>query len=109
MDERRLRMAANEALFREVNERIEGLNDAFGSVTGDFEIVCECADENCMERIYLSPAAYEAVRSDPTHFAIIRGHVAPSCEFVLERRETYDVVEKVDEAAVVAEQLDPRN
>ena len=33
IDERERRFGLNEALFREVNERLRGLNEAFGEVT----------------------------------------------------------------------------
>ncbi len=108
MDERRLRIAKNEALFRAINERIEGVNEAFGQITGDFEIVCECGSTDCIERILISEQDYEELRTDPTHFAVIPGHVAPSCEVVLARHDTYDLVEKIEEAAAVAERLDTR-
>ena len=49
IDERERRLGLNEALFREVNERLGGLNEAFGEVTNRMELVCECADPGCAE------------------------------------------------------------
>ena len=65
MNERERRIGQNEALFRHVNERLRDVNDAFGSVTGDFEIVCECGDVDCAERIMLTAEEYRDVRADP--------------------------------------------
>jgi hypothetical protein len=59
MDERERRLGLNEALFREVNERLQGLNEAFGAVTNRIELVCECADPGCAERITLTLKEYE--------------------------------------------------
>ena len=94
MDERVKRVAANEAVFRTVNENLEGLNEAFAMVTSTFSIVCECGDLTCAEQIELSREDYTRLRSDPTRFAIIRGHEAPATEGVVEHHEGYDVIRK---------------
>src|SRR5689334_21077982 len=51
VDERARRIGENEALFRYVNERIEGLNEAFGAITETMSVVCECGDLSCAEQI----------------------------------------------------------
>lgn len=94
MDEREARIGHNEALFRHVNERLEDVNDAFGPMAGDFEIVCECGDLNCAERIDIPRDAYEELRADPLLFAIVDGHVAVGVEDVIEQRKGYWVVRK---------------
>ena len=38
------RAARNEALFRAVNDGARTLNEGFASITGEFAILCECAD-----------------------------------------------------------------
>ena len=52
------RGAHNQALIREVNERIE----AIAAHAAPPEFLCECADERCIETIELSIAEYEAIR-----------------------------------------------
>jgi hypothetical protein len=94
VNERERRIGENEALFRQVNERLRDVNDAFGSVTGDFEIVCECGDVDCAERITLTVDEYTDLRSDPRYFAVIRGHVAEDVEEVIRRGDRYDVIQK---------------
>ena len=94
VDERTRRVGANEALFRTVNEKLDDLNDAFATVTDTFTIVCECGDIACSEQITLRRDEYTRLRSDPTQFAIIRGHEALESEDVVERHETHDVVRK---------------
>ena len=48
VDQRRARLARNEALFRNVNEQIDSLND-LGAALPSFPIVCECGAESCTE------------------------------------------------------------
>jgi hypothetical protein len=78
MDERERRIGLNEAVFREVNERLRGLNEAFGTITKKMEIVCECADPSCTERITMSVSEYEDLRSEADRFAVVPGHVEPT-------------------------------
>ena len=59
MESRAERAAKNEAVFREVNERLRGVNDAFGTFTDRMELVCECGDASCAERITVSVQEYE--------------------------------------------------
>lgn len=95
MDERREeRIGNNEALFRLVNERLEDVNDAFGSLTGDFEIVCECGDIECHDRLIIARDEYEDLRRNPLRFAIVHGHIAVGVEDLVVRRERYSVVQK---------------
>src|SRR3954449_5963324 len=73
-----LRAARNQTLYREVNERIEGLNEAFADTLDlDGAWVCECADENCAEPMEMTLDEYERVRAHPNHFAVLHGHVYP--------------------------------
>jgi hypothetical protein len=109
MRERRMRIGENEALFRQVNERIEGLNESFAAVTGTFEIVCECADTRCVTRIPITPDTYEGVRADPTLFIVAPGHESPEVEAVVDTQIAYHVVRK--QAGLpeqVAKRTDPR-
>ncbi len=106
---REARKGANEAWFRDVNERLEDRAAGQPLRDGTFEIVCECAREECTERIATSFADYEAVRREPTHFIVLAGHVDPSCERVTSSNPAYDVVEKFGEAGDVARIENPRN
>lgn len=103
------RAARNEALFRRVNERLEEVNEAFHTVVDDAEFVCECASIDCVERIELPLAEYEAVRSVPTQFVVKPTHVLPESEQIVEERGEYTIVEKVGHAGHRARQLDPRS
>ena len=109
MEERRRRVADNEALFRSVNERVEELNEPFATVTDVFSIVCECGNINCLERIEVDVASYEATRAESARFLILPGHEIPDAENVVERGNGYNVVEKHPGAPQeIAEEQDPR-
>ena len=74
-----------------------------------FEIVCECAREECTVRIPILIAEYEAVRSEPTKFVVVAGHSDASIEQVVDSGDGYEIVEKLGEAAIVAEVENPRD
>jgi hypothetical protein len=104
------RTGQNEALFREVNERLmERKQDDPGWALPSMWL-CECAEETCTERIEMSPLEYEQLRSEPTHFAVVPNeeHVSLDVERIVEKRDRYWVVEKIGEAAETAEETDPR-
>jgi hypothetical protein len=109
MDARQIRIGENEALFRQVNERVKELNRGFSIVLEHGDFLCECGSEACLERVALTPGEYERVRADPTHFVVKPGHVAPDVEDVVYASEGYQVVRKREgEAARVACESDPR-
>jgi hypothetical protein len=106
---REKRLAANEALFREVNERVAEVAEQF--ITGESRVnfSCECGDRACGEQIAMTVGDYEALRSEATHFAVVPGHEVPDIERVVARHPNYFVVEKQDpDAEEVARETDPR-
>jgi hypothetical protein len=103
---RQERAARNQSLFREANERIEALRGRPPSMF--FEWVCECCIEGCTDTISLTTAEYEDVRRHANRFAVGPGHVDPAVERVVSATDRYEVVEKLERAAEVAERLDPR-
>ena len=110
MSSREERIGLNEAVFREVNERIEALAETFQLDSQPLDLICECGDASCLKRISMTQAEYEQVRSESHQFAVYPGHVAPEVEDVLERRRGYEIVRK-DEGAPkqIAERTDPRH
>ena len=110
MSERERRLALNEAMFREVNERVQDMTETFDSDTGTFEIICECADKSCTERLSVPTSLYERVRSDATHFLLRPGHEDATVERVIETFDSYVIVEKNgEEVERVVEETDPRS
>jgi hypothetical protein len=62
------------ALFREVNERLRHLNTMLGLRDGSYDIVCECEDGECLQRVKVPVGVYDAVRDDPSRFVVAPGH-----------------------------------
>jgi hypothetical protein len=93
-DERVRRIGVNEAFFRRMNERLEDLQEAWALGRGGLDLVCECGDVGCAERIQMSPSAYRELRADSTLFAVVPGHEAPDFEDVVSRVGGYAVVRK---------------
>ena len=108
MDEREKRLAQNEALFREVNERIKSTADGLGTVD-DFEYFCECANADCTFQITLTGAEYESIRSDPTQFVVLPLHFTPEVETLVSESKAYWIVRKTGTAGEYVEKLDPRS
>jgi hypothetical protein len=104
------RLAENENLFRDVNERIREVGEAFEvRRTQLSRFVCECDDPTCTTGIELTPAEYERIRQRATHFFVAKGHDDPEAERVVEEADAYDVVEKHPGAgAEAARAADPR-
>jgi hypothetical protein len=109
-DERARRVGLNEAIFRQVNEQIRGLDNEFGMQEGDMTVICECGNADCTERLKLTVSAYEGVRIDSLLYVVAPGHEIPDVERVIEHGEGYDVVQKREgEPAEVARETDPRS
>jgi hypothetical protein len=109
-DERQRRVGHNEALFRQVNERIEDLSEAFATPSETFSVVCECGEISCTEHVHLPPAVYERARQDPARFIVKLGHEVRDIEHIVEAADDYCVVEKdAPTAKLVAEETDPRS
>ena len=107
MTERENHIGRTQSLFRNVNERIAAFSQRAGAERTD--IVCECPDHGCTERLDVPLDEYDDVREEPTRFLVKPGHEDDSIARVVERRLGYEIVEKVHRAAVkVARQLDPR-
>ncbi|MBD0290304.1 MAG: hypothetical protein ICV74_03530 [Thermoleophilia bacterium] len=90
MSERERRVGKNEALFREVNERIREIT-TYG---GDVEFLCECGDPTCARPILMTIAEYEAVRANAARFFVVRGHEIADVETVVDENDRFAVVEK---------------
>jgi hypothetical protein len=98
----------NEALFREVNERIEDVSTTLAPDDESIEFLCECDDTDCLEKVSATRAEYEAIRALATQFVVLPGHEDPGVEHVVQQKERFLVVEKEGQAAREAEEDDPR-
>jgi hypothetical protein len=110
MDTREERLAKNEVVFREVNERIEEIASPDGRRDGHvYEFLCECSNLACNFLLPLTVSDYEEVRANPQAFLVAPGHELPEIENVIKRHPAYQVVLKHGEAAELAREKDPRS
>jgi hypothetical protein len=107
--EKRLeQQSRNEALLREVNERIAEVDKAaeennFAPDETLFEFLCECGASDgeaaaCEERVLMTVNEYDQVRSEDDRFVLYPGHESDSLESVVARTERYVIVDKRREA-----------
>jgi hypothetical protein len=86
------RKARNQALFRQVNERIAEQASSWDVQSETQTFVCECSHIGCSEQIELSVLAYERVREDSTTFLVLPGHEDLEHERVLADQGDYLIV-----------------
>ena len=105
--DRHARLARNETIFREVNERIEELTQR--GELDSLDILCECGNPDCKEPLRVSVVEYERVRQQPTDFFVAPSHVIPAIEKVVDEKQSFDVVRKLAEEGELARKTDPRS
>jgi hypothetical protein len=108
---RTARQARNEALHREVNERLAEMDkQSHGWANDDelFDFLCECAAGNgCDARVRMRLGEYERIRQQDDRFAVAPGHEDPDIEQVVHANDRYVVVDKAAELEPFVED-DPR-
>ena len=102
-DEREVRAARNQAIFRAINEKIVAIDKAFGDGLDTLAISCECADTSCAELLRINVDVYASIRRSPRTFAVLTDHVVPDVERVVFREDGYAVVEAIGRGIEVAE------
>ena len=107
MSDRTDRLARNEAMFRSVNERVEEVVQP--GPTEPIDFLCECGDTECVEKISLTRAEYESIRTDGAQFVVVAGHEIPAIESVVRRADRFLVVRKHPGEAEIALETDPRS
>jgi len=84
--------------MREINERIAELREQGSWSDADrfAELHCKCnAFPTCDAKLTLPVEEYERIRSQDDRFAVAPGHESPELETVVERHETWFVVDKL--------------
>jgi hypothetical protein len=107
-DRRKLRIARNEASFRDIHER---LNQGLQQVPLKpelLEFICECGNQSCEQHVNLSLSEYERVRRDSRRFAVAPGHMISDAERLVLSNVRFDVVEKLGEAVELTDEADWR-
>jgi hypothetical protein len=93
------RIAENEVVLREVNERIaEKTSDleARGLATADdtSEYLCSCGRPDCEASIKLTLREFQEAHARDDHFIVVPGHHVPAIEDVVAQHGDYTVVRK---------------
>ena len=103
------RIARNDAMFREANERIAAAAAEYG-VEGRVPFICECAEPMCRAIVRLTLDEYREVRRNPRHFMNAIGHhvAARGWAQVIAQSDSYVVVRKIGRAGDVAAELADR-
>ena len=101
-----LQIAKTESRFRDVNERIVETAVRIGA--HEAEIVCECADPECGERIAAPLDDYEETRANGSYFLVAPGHEVQEHEDVVGTHPGFRVIEKLGGVGAVAQRLNPR-
>ena len=105
---RQRRIVENEASFRGINERLEAGLRQLRETPELIDFICECGDRHCEETVPVTFEEYEEVRRDPRRFLVVPGHIFPEAERLVARHERFHVLEKIGEAAPIADASDPR-
>jgi len=87
------RREENQKMFR----RDEWLHDATvtaGYAPAPVPFLCECADEDCLGRIELTPSQWEVVAAAPNHYVLLPGHPRSEAEKVVGSIREYEVARK---------------
>jgi hypothetical protein len=108
MDARELRLAQNETIFREINERVLDVAEQHGADPHLYSFFCECSNADCTLQVSLTTADYERVRTDGAQFVVAKGHELPDIETIVEDGDGWTIVVKTGDAAHYARGLDPR-
>jgi hypothetical protein len=109
-DANAVRIARNDAIFRDANERIRD-RAIDHDVTESIPFLCECAEPSCTTIVRLPLAEYERIRADPTWFFNAPGHseAGGSWVTVVESYPGYEVLVKRGVAAEIVKEADPRS
>jgi hypothetical protein len=99
------RLARNQALFREVNERM--LEHSEGFSDGSLQFVCECSHVDCTLTVNMNYDEYESVRARSTFFVVASGHEILEIEKIIDHHDGWSIVQKVT-ATDYAVETDPR-
>jgi len=86
------RQARNQALFREVNDRIAELSAGWDVATEKQLFFCECSHTGCTAKMLIPVADYAQIREDPTACLVFPGHEELEREEVLVRLPDYLIV-----------------
>jgi hypothetical protein len=86
----------NQMRFREANARLHDAVQDGGREPRRVAFLCECADDDCVERVDVTLADWEAVASAHNHFLMIAGHQRSDDEEVVGSLGKFEIARKPD-------------
>jgi hypothetical protein len=86
----------NQKLFRRGNESLHDAAVDSGYETEPVPFLCECADEDCLGRVEVTPSQWEVVANEPNHYLMIAGHPRSEGEEAVGSIGEYEVGRKPD-------------
>ena len=104
-DARVRRLAANEAIARQVNEQVEQIAQRLSRDGEPLEILCECSLDECTQRLHVPLADYTSVREHDARFMLVDDHIVDEIEKRVGKVGDATVVEKLGEGREVTEEL----
>jgi hypothetical protein len=94
VDEQRAEEVRRQALFREVNERIENLSDGWEIFDGSISVLCECGRPGCNAPIDVARVVYDDIRATPNRFLLKADHEIADIDEVVVRHNGYVIAER---------------
>jgi hypothetical protein len=90
------RIAKNNAIFREANQKIRAKADQHDAPMERIPFLCECAREDCTQIVRLTLEQYTDVRSHPAHFLTAVGHEGAEEPLgqLVSKGDGYHIIEK---------------
>jgi hypothetical protein len=67
---------------------------ASGYETEPVPFLCECADEDCLGQVELTPIQWEVVAAAPNHYVMIAGHQRSEGEEIVGSIREYEIARK---------------
>ena len=85
------RREENQKIFRKANERLHDVVKSQVNASTPVPFLCECAAEDCLGRVEVQLAEWEAVASRPNHYLMVAGHRSKGEQIVGSVGEYYEV------------------
>jgi len=105
-DLRAARVAHNESLFRDANERIASAARRLDLEGVELPFLCECSRATCTEIVRLTLPVFRSLRSSGRTFVCVPAHGRTGgSERIVDEKPGYVVVEKLGRVGEIAERL----
>ena len=101
------KLIENEMVFRRFNEGVQDSLSTLKKIAKEdgqehlvkdtnltMHFYCECADEDCRERIIITSSYYDRIHKNRKRFIVKKNHEVVSVEKVVGRETDYNIVEK---------------